>query len=142
MHVETNIKEVKIVSKVKWLDLLGWEQGELEDLRFVGFSYIKQGKYDIALSFFEALVILTNDEYDFQTLGALYLQVGNNLSALNYLERAIKINPKHGPTLLNRAKALFLLGYKRQGLIQARALEVHPDTNIASQAKALSISYQ
>ncbi|MBS0652032.1 MAG: type III secretion chaperone, partial [Verrucomicrobia bacterium] len=33
------------MSNVEWLSILGWGGDELEDLRFVGYSYIKQGKY-------------------------------------------------------------------------------------------------
>lgn len=131
------------MSDVNWLNILGWDDSQLEDLRFVGYSYIKQGKYDIALKFFEALVVLNpKSEYDLQTLGALYLQMGNNLSALDFLERAIKINKDHGPTLLNRAKALFLLGYKKQGIDQVKILENHPLTEVANQAKALALAYR
>lgn len=130
------------MSDINWLDILGWSTDELEDLRFVGYSYIKQGKYELAQRFFEALVVLKpKSEYDLQTLGALYLQTGKNLEALDYLERALKENDTHGPTLLNRAKALFLLGYKRQALLQAKALEEHDNAMIANQAKALILSY-
>lgn len=130
------------MSDVNWMDILGWSGEELEDLRFVGYSYIKQGKYDLAERFFEALVVLNpNSEYDLQTLGALYLQNGKNLEALDYLERALRANENHAPTLLNRAKALFLLGYKRQGLSQAKILESNQDSSISNQAKALILSY-
>ena len=126
-----------------WLSVLGWSGEELEDLRFVGYSYIKQGKYDIALKFFEALVILSpQSSYDLQTLGALYLQIGNNLMALNYIEKALKIQPNHAPTLLNRAKVLFALGYKKQGLLQAQALENNLSDLIAGQAQALVLAYR
>ena len=126
-----------------WLSVLGWSGEELEDLRFVGYSYIKQGKYDIALKFFEALVILSpQSSYDLQTLGALYLQIGNNLIALNYIEKALKIQPNHAPTLLNRAKVLFALGYKKQGLLQAQALENNLSYLIAGQAQALVLAYR
>ena len=130
------------MNEVKWLDILGWQTEELEDLRFVGYSYIKQGMYDIAITFFEALTILApNEAYDFQTLGALYLQKGNNLMALNYLEKALKVNGTHEPTQLNRTKALLALGYKKQGLLQARLLEKSKQTTIASQAMALVMAY-
>ena len=125
-----------------WLELLGWGQAELEDLRFVGFAYIKQGKYDIALTFFEALLFLSNDDpYDLQTLGALYLQMGNNFAALNFLERAIKIAPDHHPTLLNRVKALFLLGYRNQALDQAKTLISSTNVYVSNQASALVLAY-
>ena len=127
---------------MNWLEVIGWGKEELEDLRFVGYSYIKQGKYDIALNFFEALVILEPESaYDLQTLGALYLQKGNNLMALNFLEKALKLDPHHPPTLLNRVKALFALGYKRQGLAQAKDLEKNGDLAIANGAAALVLAY-
>ena len=130
------------MSNVEWLSILGWSLEELEDLRFVGYSYIKQGKYDIATSFFEALVILAPDSvYDLQTLGAVYLQRNNNLMALNYIEKALKLQPDHLPTLLNRTKALFALGYKKQALAQAKSLEHHPEVAISGQAQALILAY-
>lgn len=126
----------------EWLSILGWSHEELDDLRFVGYSYIKQGKYDIATHFFETLVLLNPDSaYDLQTLGALYLQTGNNLMALNYIEKALKHDPLHFPTLLNRSKALLMLGYKKQGLAQAKALEYCSMEQIASQAQALILAY-
>jgi tetratricopeptide (TPR) repeat protein len=129
------------MSQVDWLSILGWNIDELEDLRFVGYSYIRQGKYDVAITFFEGLAIINPESvYDLQTLGALYLQKGNNLMALNYIEKAIKLDATHLPTLLNRTKALFSLGYKRQALSQARALENSIDTLIAGQAQALILA--
>lgn len=130
------------MSDVNWLEILGWTNEELEDLRFVGYSYIKQGKYDLAITFFEALVVLNpQSAYDLQTLGALYLQVNNNLAALNYIEKAIKLEPNHLPTLLNRTKALFALGYKKQALAAARFLETTSEEAIAGQASALILAY-
>ncbi len=131
-----------MVQRTEWLSVLGWTDEELEDLRFVGFSYIKQGKYDIAITFFEALVLLCPDSlYDLQTLGGLYLQIDNNLMALNYLEKALKIDPSHLPSLLNRTKTLFALGDKKQALAQARMLERAPQESIANQAQALLMAH-
>ncbi len=130
------------MSQIDWLEVLGWTDTELEDIRFVGYSYIKQGKYDLAVTFFEALIVLNPQNiYDLQTLGALYLQVGNNLMALNYIERSLKLSPDHFPTLLNRTKALFGLGYKKQGMAQAKMLETCSDLQIANQASALILAY-
>ena len=130
------------MSQFNWLEILGWGTQELEDLRFVGYSYLKQGNYDIALTFFEALAVLSAENaYDLQTLGALYLQKGNNLMALNYLEKALKLDPNHHATLLNRAKALFALGYKKQAIAQATALQSNPEEQISNQASALLLAY-
>lgn len=125
-----------------WKEVLGWSTEELEDLRFVGYAYLKQGKYDLAVTFFEALTILDpQNTYDMQTLGALYLQMNRNLMALSYLERALKLDPTHLPTQLNRAKALFSLGYKRQALASAKNLQLSPEPHIADQAAALLLAY-
>jgi tetratricopeptide (TPR) repeat protein len=131
------------LSQVNWLEILDWGSEEINDLRYVAYSYIKQGVYDVALTFFDALSILTPPTpYDLQTLGALHLQLGNGLKALDYLDRALKTDPAHLLTQLNRAKALFMLGYKRQGLLQALELEKSPDPEIATQASALVLAYR
>jgi tetratricopeptide (TPR) repeat protein len=122
----------------EWLEILGWGPDELDDLRFVGYSYVRQGHYETAISFFEALVILApQSAYDLQTLGALYLQKGNNLAALNYIERSLKIEPQHIPSLLNRTKALFSLGYRRQAIMQAIELKKNANKRVSDQAAAL-----
>jgi tetratricopeptide (TPR) repeat protein len=131
------------MSDIEWSSLFGWKEAELDDLRFVGFSYIKQGKWDIALSFFEALALLApNQLFDLQTLGALYLQKGNHFIALNYIEKALKLDPKHEPTLLNKMKTLFALGFRKQGLAQAEELSKSRDPSISSNAQAFVLAYR
>lgn len=126
-----------------WIEILGWGQEELDDLRYVAYSYIRQGIYDVALTFFDALAVLTPPTpYDLQMIGALHLQMGNGQKALEYLDRALKLDPAHLPTQLNRAKTLFMLGYKKQGLAQAIELEKCKDPDTAAQAKALVLSYK
>ncbi|MFY7843327.1 MAG: tetratricopeptide repeat protein [Rhabdochlamydiaceae bacterium] len=130
------------MSLINWLEILNWGTDELEDLRFVGYSYIKQGKYEIALKFFEALCILEpQNSYHLQTLGAIYLEKEDYLLALNYLEKANKITPNHAPTLLNRAKTLFALGYHKQGVSQANRLLSHEDPYIVDQASVLLMTH-
>ncbi|MBP7074927.1 MAG: type III secretion chaperone [Rhabdochlamydiaceae bacterium] len=130
------------MSSVEWSDVLGWDGEALEDLRYLGYSYLKQGKYDIARSFFEALMTLSNQNpYDLQTLGGIYLEVGKNLQALNTIEQALKLDPLHSETLINRAKALFALGYRRQALAQTNALIKDVNPLIANQASALLLAY-
>lgn len=125
-----------------WKDLLGWSDKEIGNFRFLAYSYIQQGIYDVALHFLETLAVLTPDNiYDLQTIGAIHLQLGNGLKALDYLDRALKLDPTHLPTQLNRTKTLFLLGYKRQALVGAAALEKASDPLIADEAKALLLGY-
>ncbi len=71
------------MGRINWLEQMGWTEDHLEDLRYAGYAYIRQGKYDIALPFFEALSVLDPESsYDAQTLGALYLQLNNPVKAL------------------------------------------------------------
>ena len=129
------------MSKIDWMDVLGWTEDQISDIRYAGFSFVRQGQYLTALKFFEVLAILPScTAYDLQTLGSIYLELGNNLSALNYLEKSIALEPNHEPTLINRTKALLLLGYKKQGLGQAALLEKSSNPYIANQAKALTLA--
>jgi tetratricopeptide (TPR) repeat protein len=69
------------------------------------------------------------------------LEQGNFFAALNYLEKAVKVDPTHAPTLLNRSKALFSLGYKKQAILQAKALENHANPEISGPASALILAH-
>lgn len=130
------------MSKIKWLESLGWNEDHLEDLRFAGYAYIRQGKYDIALSFFEALNVLSpEDAYDAQTLGAIYLQMNEPAKALKCFDRALKLEGEHGPTLINMTKALFMLNRKEEALKLATLLQNDPNLSISNTAKALIIAY-
>ncbi len=131
------------MSDINWLDILGWEEQDLQDLRFVGYCYIKQGHFETALKFFEALNILSpNSPYDKQTLGAIYLEMGDYLKALTYIDMALLLDPKHEETLLNRAKALFLLGYTAQGRTLASQLTFAKNTTVKNKAEALILAYK
>lgn len=126
-----------------WLEILGWGEEEIADVRSAGYSYIQQGVFDIALKYFEALSIIEpKSVYNLSTMGGLYLQMGNGIQALDYIDRALKLEPQDPQTRLNRAKALFMLGYRRQGLLQALELEKCDDESIASQASALVFTYR
>lgn len=131
------------MSDRNWLEILGWGTAEIDDLRIVGYSYLKQGIYDVALTFFNALTVLAPPTfYDLQTLGAIHLQMGNGLKALDYLDQALKLEPNHLPTQLNRAKAFFMLGYKRQGILTVTELAKNENLEISKQASALILAYQ
>ncbi len=130
------------MSSIKWSEIVGWNGDAIEDLRYLGYAYLKQGKFDVAQPFFEALITFdTRSAYDLQTLGGLYLETGHNFQALSTIEQALKIEPTNSVTLLNRAKALFALGYRRQAIAQAKALVSHSDSAIANQASALLLAY-
>lgn len=130
------------MSRINWRDKLGWTEEHLEDLRYTGYAYLRQGKYDIAISFFEALTVLDPESaYDAQTLGALYLQVNNPLKALKCFDKALKLEADHAPTLLNLCKALFMLGKKEEGLKLAEILKNEPDPHISNSARALLLAH-
>lgn len=130
------------MSKIDWGKKLNWNHEQYEDLRYAGYAYLRQGKYDIAVSFFEALTVLDpSSAYDSQTLGALYLQMGQPQKAIKWLDHALKIEADHGPTLLNLCKALFMLGKKQEALKLANILKNEPSVVISNTAKALILAH-
>ncbi len=130
------------MSKINWLEKLGWSEEHLAELRYAGYSYIKQGKYDIALDFFEALIVLNpNSAYDLQTLGALHMQLDHPARALFYFDKALKVQPNHPATMLNLAKTFFTMGKTSEGLKVAQLLKNHLEPEIANSAKALIMAY-
>lgn len=131
------------MSSINWRDKLGWTEEHIEDLRYTGYSYIRQGKYDIALAFFEALTILEPESaYDAQTLGAIYLQLNQHNQALRCFDLALKLESSdHGPTLLNLAKTFFAMGKKEEGLKLINILKNESNPMIANIAKALILAY-
>lgn len=131
------------MSTINWMEKLGWNEEHIEDLRYTGFSYIRQGKYDIALPFFEALEILDpQSTYDAQTLGAIYLQLNHFHKALKCFDRALKLEKEqHSPTLLNLAKTFFAMGKKEEGIKLINILKNDKDTYVSNVAKALLLAY-
>ncbi len=130
------------MSKIDWRKKIGWTEEQLTELRITGYSYIRQGKYDIALPLFQALTVLDPDSaYDFQTLGALYVELNEPRKALKHLDKALQIEPNHAPTLLNVTKALFMLGKVQDALRVAEILQQDPNPSIANIARALLLAY-
>lgn len=130
------------MSNINWLDTLGWTEEHLDELRNAGYAYIRQGKYGIALSFFEALVALDKENaYDAQTLGALYIQLNQPSRALVFFDRALKLEADHTPTLLNLTKAFLMLGKREEGLRLANILKNDPSIEVSNVAKALILAY-
>lgn len=126
-----------------WREIVKWTPETLEELRIAAYAYIRQGKYDIALDLFEALTILEPESaYDAQTLGALYVQLGNPAKAIKCFDKALKLDADHAPTLLNLAKALFMMGKKGEGLKLANILKNENNPNIANVARALIMAYE
>lgn len=131
------------MSKIDWMKELGWTEEQLEDLRYAGYAYIRQGKYDVALPFFEALVVLNPESaYDAQTLGAILLQLDQPAKAAKALDKALKLETDHAPTLLNFTKALFMLGKQDEGLKLAHMLKSEPDVRVSNAAWALILAYE
>lgn len=130
------------MSKIDWRNKLKWTEDNLEEMRLAGYAYLRQGKYDIAISFFEALTVLDPDcAYDAQTAGALYVQLNQPLKALKCFDRALKLEADHGPTLLNLTKALLMLGKKEEALRLAKILSKESNPKIANTAKALILAW-
>jgi len=130
------------MAKKNWCEALGWTGEQIEELRHAGYAYIRQGKYDIAISFFEALNILDPESaYDAQTLGALYVELNQPSKALRFLDKALKLDADHTPTLLNLTKAFFMLGKKDEALRLCGILREDPNPKVSSTAEALLLAY-
>lgn len=125
-----------------WLKELGWGQEQLQDLRLLAYAFLRQGLYDYAITLLEAVTILQpSHSFDYQALGALYLQTGKAKEALPWLDKAIFIDPNHLPTHLNRAKALLAIGSKQRGLRLARSLLKVADPTVVRAAEALLMAH-
>ena len=132
-----------MTKNVDWRSLLDWGQEQLEELQIAGYSYIVQGKYDIALPFFKALIYLQpEDVYNFQSLGAVYLQLGNSEQSLKYLDRALSMDPEHTITEMNKTKALCDLGRSGEAVELAKKLCKNHNVAIADMAEAILMVYE
>lgn len=136
-----------MAASIDWLEKLGWDESQVEDLRFLGYHYIRQGKYEIARVFYEGIIALTSEKplkeqvtYDYETLGAIYLQLGNNARSLRYLERALRMDPKNTLAALNKVKALMALGRTKAAMTLARSLLKSKDAIVRDRSEALIMS--
>lgn len=130
------------MGNIDWREVLNWSEEQMDELRLTAYSYIRQGKYDIALPFFETLVVVDGAKpYNWQTLGALYLETSDGEKAVKTLKTALEMDPKHPPTQLNYCKGLFLVGDLEGGLAEAQKLKKHPMRRISSFARALLLAY-
>lgn len=130
------------MTQATWKDVLEWDQGQVDEVRQLGYAYIKQGHYELALSLFEGLIGLEQIALaDAHLLGALYLEMGNYTEATRWLNRALEYEPSHLLTLLNKAKALLVAGHLDEGLALARTLSTGEETEIANTAEALLLAY-
>jgi tetratricopeptide (TPR) repeat protein len=135
------------MSKIDWLKKLNWNEDHLDELRNAGYAYVRQGKYDTALVFFEALVILnpksgSHYSYDIYTLGSLYMQINKLDKAIKCFNRVLQLEGTHAPALLNLAKIFFAAGKIEDGLKLAQILQNDANRTIANTAAALLLAYQ
>ncbi|MDR3624961.1 MAG: tetratricopeptide repeat protein [Chlamydiales bacterium] len=131
------------MAETNWCDVLGWGPMHLQELRFSGFTYFKEGKYEIAKIFFDALTVLDPENaYDRRVLGATYMLLGDHNKAIKVLEEAIQLDSTHLGAQINRTKALFFLGNIQEGLESAQKLIHCSDKDIANDAQALILAYK
>lgn len=127
---------------IDWQEVLGWGPDQINDMKFFAFSYLKQGKYDIALKIFLGIKVLApNDNYVIKTLGSLYLVLNQAETALTYLEKAFKEEPKNSKIHLNIVQAMLDLGRNKEALEEAKKLSSTKDKAIAGKAKALIMAW-
>lgn len=128
---------------INWCDVLGWGPQHLQELRFSGYIYFKEGKYEKAKTFFESLAVLDPENaYDKRMLGATYILIGDYTKAIKTLNEALELDPNHLGARLNRAKAFLFLGNIQEGLQEAQALSSCTDAEIQGDAQALLLAYK
>lgn len=129
--------------ELDWQDILGWKSEHISQARSLGYLYYKQGQYDIASKFFEALLVINPHAlYELRTLGATYYKLDRPKEALVLLDRALDIDPSHLPTLMNRCRILLALGDRRSALEIASLLRDCGNQRVAKTADALIASSQ
>lgn len=125
-----------------WKEYLKLTDQQIIEIRMAGYSYLRQGHYEKALHFFRALTTLTPDYiYDWQTLGAILLEMGDYNAALEILENALQMDRDHLQTRFNHATTLLMLGYKKPAHSELLRLLACDDNRIASKAEALLIAH-
>jgi tetratricopeptide (TPR) repeat protein len=125
-----------------WLNKLGLSENELDDLRVLAYSYIRQGHYATALKIYKGILVLSKKaSEDLDTFGALLLQTGQHKEAIEPLEKVLKIHKDYLKTRLNYAKALLLSGYRQRGIQECLELMRCQEPRIASDAEALKLAY-
>jgi lipoprotein NlpI len=131
------------MSEVRWGDVLGWGPSHLQELRFLGYTYLNEGRFDTARVFFEALVVVDPESsLNHRMLGAVFLMLGDSLKALDSLDKSLKLEPQNNFAKLNRAKALFYLGKNQEGIKAAEELKSCKEQEIANDAQALLLAYK
>ena len=127
---------------MNWLEVLGWTDDQVKDLRFVAYTYLRQGKYDFAKTFFKTLTTLKKDNaYDLRTLGAIHVQLDEFEEALSCLEQSLEFEPDHRLALLNKTKALLGLNRKDEALKLAKVLSKHENEYVSDRAEALIMAW-
>ncbi|SCA59108.1 hypothetical protein AB751O23_DI_00030 [Chlamydiales bacterium SCGC AB-751-O23] len=127
---------------INWQEVLGWGKDQVDDIKFFAFSYLKQGKYEIALKLFLGLkVLVPEDSYVIKTLGSLYLVTNQPEIALEYLNRSTEIEPKNSRVKLNIVQALLDSGQREEAIKKAKSLVKVREKAIAGKAKALIMAW-
>lgn len=128
---------------INWKEVVGWSDEQIQDIRILAHSFIRNGKFESACKIIEALLPIDNRRLiDIQTLGALYLDLDNPEKALSYIHQAIQQDPHHLGTRLNQVNALLALGQISAAMKIAQKLASCPDPKIAGQASAFLLAYQ
>ncbi len=100
--------------------------------RTQAWSLAHEDKFEEALhSAQQAIVLKNNDEDNLDTRGTMHYLVGHNQAALNDLNNALSINPKHKAAHFHRALVYGSLGDHakcKRGLVRAERLGYVPDS--------------
>ena len=91
-----------------------------DNIRFMASEYIKQGVYHTAIDLLVGLTELDEEIYDLQSLGALYLEIGDYDNALEYLDKALAKDPNHWSSVLNKINVLVYSDKKEEAITTSK----------------------
>jgi tetratricopeptide (TPR) repeat protein len=127
---------------IAWRDVIGWNQDQIDELRAIGYSYLRQGQLKLAHTFYEALAVLEPSSlYDLRTLAGLRDLMGNSEGAIEIYNKVLAMEPGDPFSSLGLAKALLASGQQVAALERLRPLSTNPNPRIASDAQALILAY-
>ncbi len=124
-----------------WCDVLGFQETHLDEIRYIAWTYLKEGKLEEAKRFFEGLIVLEpSNGYNWRTLGAIFLLQGDYNKAIEHCKKSLELEPNEESVQLNLAKAMLYLGQRDAGLDIAKKLS-QGTNRIADDAGALVLAY-
>ena len=142
-HLTQEEFEHVIASGGRLKDVFRLSEQDLATLTIVGFELFNQGKYGDARVIFQGLNALGHDDGFVQSaLGTIAARDGEFEKAIEYLSRAIEIDPEDVAALTNRAEVYLKMNcFEKAADDLKAAIDLDPDegSTLSSRARVLAM---